>query len=133
MNNPRLTKKDLNLIKSSIRRVFSRSDLRRQAIALTEIDYSDSRRPRVTKWCMCPSCKTPTPRYLMECDHVLPICKITETLDNIGLDELADRVWCPLDNLQGKCKPCHKVKSKLENSERRAHKKKQKYFTNSNK
>jgi hypothetical protein len=47
MNNPRVTSKERGLLKGAIRRVFSRSDLRRKVIELSRIDHTDSTRPRV--------------------------------------------------------------------------------------
>ncbi len=39
------------------------------------------------------------------------------------LDELIDKQWCDESNLKPLCKPCHEVKTKAENKERRRLKK----------
>lgn len=123
MKNPS-NPKERNLLKGAIRRVFSRSELRRKIIDATEIiGYVDVTRPRVRKWSRCPVCNEPTPKYLMECDHVVPIVGTTESLDRLTWDQIVDRLWCDESNLLGICKPCHKTKSKVENKLRRQHKK----------
>lgn len=122
MSNPRLTKKDKGLIKGSMRRVFSRSDLRKKVMDAAEIKHHDPKRPRVGKWVRCAVCKLPSPKYLSACDHISPVVPIESSIDAMGLDETADRIWCVESNLQAICKPCHDAKSKKENSERRTHK-----------
>lgn len=118
--NPRMTAKERGLLKGAIRRVFSRSDLRRSALAAAQIVHSDPSRPRVKKWGRCPDCLQPTPLYLMEVDHLLPIVPIGSALETMDADELINRVWCATEQLLAKCKPCHKVKTQAENKARRA-------------
>lgn len=115
--------KERNLIKGAIRRVFSRSELRRLVVDSSRIDYTDATRPRVKKWSYCPECCKETPTYLMEVDHVNPIIRPGESLDDLTWDTLIGRVWCEFENLRAVCKPCHKAKTKLENAERRRLKK----------
>lgn len=122
-----LTKKDRNLIKGAIRRVFSRSELRNLALSKNDIEYIDINRPRVTRWSFCNECGVITPRYQMQVDHIVPVVNITETLEDINWDELIEkRIWCSISNLNPMCLSCHKAKSKQENKERRAFKKLQK-------
>ncbi len=111
--------KERNLIKGAIRRVFSRSDLRREVIDLSRIDYTDPNRPRVTKWSRCSYCSKPTPTYLIEVDHVLPIVPIDKALEDLDWDALVNNVWCEIGNLRPTCKSCHSAKTKAENAERR--------------
>lgn len=122
--NPRMTKKELGLLKGAIRRVFSRSDLRRSVIAKARIEgYQDPSRPRVKKWATCQECKQPTPEYLMQVDHVNPIVPITTQLEHMWIDDLVNNVWCDEKNLNVLCKPCHSIKTKAENKLRREIKK----------
>lgn len=114
MNNPRISAKERNLLKGAVRRVFSRSDLRRAVIEAATIEHSDPARPRVKKWGMCAECKKPTARYQMEVDHIDPIVKIGLTLEGMSWDTVIDRTWCVKANLQALCIPCHKAKSKYE-------------------
>jgi 5-methylcytosine-specific restriction endonuclease McrA len=118
MNNPK-NPKERNLLKGAMRRVFSRSDLRRKALEKHDIDYQDPERPRVTKWSFCGECGVIEPRYKMEVDHVSPVIKLDEALEDLTWDQLVDRLWCDEANLKPICKECHKRKSKAENKERR--------------
>lgn len=118
-SNPRITKKERGLIKGALRRVFSRSDLRRAVIATSEIQHADPKHPRVKKWCRCTECKQPTPRYLMQLDHNMPVVALSEQFDQLSLDVFVDRLWCEERNLTPLCKACHTVKSKAENKIRR--------------
>lgn len=121
----RITKKERALIKGALRRVFSRSELRRQALdkALVK-DYHDPSRKRVTRWGRCTECQKLEPAYLLEVDHIEPVQRPGEALEDLSLDTLAEeRLWCDERNLRAICKPCHKLKSASENKERRALKK----------
>lgn len=127
MNNPRITVKERNLVKGALRRVFSRSDLRRQVIDRSIArDYTDTTRPRVKTWCLCILCAQLIPKSYMVCDHVLPIIAIRETLSDLSWDELIDRLWCSEQNLMAICESCHKVKTLAENKLRRKYKKESK-------
>lgn len=124
MKNPRITVKERNLLKGAIRRVFSRSDLRKQALEKTIVPgYHDPARPRVTKWSRCTVCAQMNPTYLTEIDHMDPIVPVTIAFADMSLDTLEDNIWCELERLQGICKVCHKAKTKAENKLRRQHKK----------
>lgn len=116
--------KERNLIKGAIRRVFSRSELRRRALdkALVK-DYHDPNRKRVTRWGRCATCNKLEPLYLLEIDHKEPLVPVDSSLEEMTWDEVIDRQWCDERLLQAVCKPCHHEKSKAENKERRANKK----------
>lgn len=114
----KLTAKERNLIKGAIRRVFSRSELRRSIITASQISHFDPERPRVKKWGRCTVCKQPTALYQLEVDHLDPIIPVNKTLEDLTWDEVVARVFCDPNNLDTKCKPCHYKKSKLENQER---------------
>lgn len=119
-----MSKKEQGLLKGAIRRVFSRSELRRQVIESARLlNYDNPDRPRVKKWSTCAGCQTPTPQYLLQADHIEPVVPITKSLDDMTWDELVERIWCEPHLLQSLCLKCHKEKSKLENAQRRAFKK----------
>lgn len=123
MKNPK-SPKERNLLKGAIRRIFSRSELRKQILDKSLVkDYLDPSRKRVTRWSKCPECEKLTPTYLMQVDHEVPIIRPTETLEALSWDEVVDRVWCDERNLRAICVDCHKVKTKVENAERRRLKK----------
>lgn len=126
MHNPRISKKERGLIKGALRRVFSRSELRRQALNTCKIDHVDEHRPRVGKWGFCSYCGEVIPLYLLEVDHRAPVVGLHESLDTMSWDLLVDRLWCTPDNLIPTCKSCHKSKTKVEMKERRRLKNEQK-------
>lgn len=123
MSNPRISKKESGLIKGALRRVFSRSDLRRAVLEATVVVYSDATRARVKRWSRCEVCAQLVPTYLIEVDHKLPIIGLSETLEDLTWDQVVDRIWCERENLQGICEPCHKQKSKDEAKIRAANRK----------
>lgn len=124
MANPRITVKERNLIKGALRRVFSRSDLRKEALSKSIVHHIDTTRPRVKKWSRCPQCNQATPTYQMQVDHKLPIIPVDSKLEDMNFDEVIDRIWCVSNNLVAICKPCHIIKTSSENKERRLNKKK---------
>lgn len=123
MNNPLITTKELGLIKGALRRIFSRSEHRKKVLEACTVPHTDENRPRVGKWGACAVCGEVTPRYLLVADHILPVVRITETLEQLPITLLIDRIWCSIDNLQPICKECHNTKSQAENRERRKYKK----------
>ena len=127
--NSRITAKERNLIKGALRRVFARSELRRQvAIAASISGHVDLTRPRVKNWSRCDTCKQPTPRSYIQVDHVQPLIPIDTAFEDMSLDVFLDRLWCDPSNLRPICIDCHKIKSKEENKARRAKKKLDKQF-----
>lgn len=123
MKNPP-NKKERGLVKGALRRVFSRSELRKKALDKALIkDYHDPSRKRVTRWGKCSECKLLIPLYLMEIDHKEPLIPTGETLEEQSWDKIIDRLWCNENNLQALCQPCHKLKTSAEGVERRRLKK----------
>jgi 5-methylcytosine-specific restriction endonuclease McrA len=118
------SKKERNLVKGAIRRVFSRSELRKRILDAAVVkDYSDPSRKRVTRWGKCAECGKLEPAYLLEIDHKEPIIPVGQTLDDMDWDEIIDSIWCDERKLQALCSECHYRKTKTENSERRRIKK----------
>lgn len=114
------SKKERGLLKGAIRRVFSRSELRRSVIDAAEIKgHTDPTRPRVTKWAKCANCKELHPKYLMQVDHKEPLVPIDKSLEEMTWDEVVSRTWCDVKNLDTLCKPCHRTKTLAEGKERR--------------
>lgn len=121
--NKRVTPRERGLLKGAVRRVFARSDLRRQALDAAVIEHADESRPRVKKWCRCAVCEKPTPKYLTVVDHLDPVIPTDSSFEAMGLDKTVDRTWCDPSNLQPICPDCHKVKSASETKARKANKK----------
>lgn len=127
LKNPRVSVKERNLMKGALRRVFSRSELRRLIIDKSIIiGYTDNNRPRVKTWCKCNTCGTPTPKSYMEVDHIEPVVPLNGSFQEMSLDEFINRVWCNENLLQAICEVCHDQKTKAENKERRRLKKERK-------
>jgi 5-methylcytosine-specific restriction endonuclease McrA len=124
--NPRITDKDLNLIKGGLRRVFSRSELRRSVLNSAKIDHWDGSRPRVRTWYKCELCGHRDNANNVQVDHIEPVVPLDRSLQNLDWEELINRLWCDPSNLQILCLTCHKEKSKIENKERRKLKKEKK-------
>lgn len=120
MKNPRITPKEHGLIKGSLRRVFSRSELRRQALDKVAIEHTDERRPRVTRWAYCEVCGSVVPAYTLVVDHKVPVVPLDSFMREMAIDDIIDRLWCDPDNLQAICEvPCHLEKTKRERIERK--------------
>jgi len=122
MNNPRMTSKERNALKGAIRRVFSRSDLRKAALLRVKVEHSDPSRLRVKTWYYCEYCGELHPQHFLNCDHIDPVIPIYTTFERMTLDQTADRTWCEPTNLQILCLTCHGRKSTLEKEERKKYK-----------
>lgn len=124
MKNPRISKKEQGLIKGSIRRVFGRSDLRREVIESYIVKgYSDPNRKKVKYWIKCSECGNMEAKSNIQLDHQEPVIPVNRSFEEMTLDEVVDRQWCLAENLKPMCKPCHYEKTKAENKERRRIKK----------
>ena len=107
-----MTAKERNLLVGAIRRVFSRSDIRREVLeSVKVVMHHDVTHPRVKHWSRCPLCKKIAPRYLFAVDHIDPLVPLDKTLIDMRWDEVIDRMWCEKRNLQPICKKCHSVKT----------------------
>lgn len=125
MRNPRITKREAGLIKGALRRVFSRSELRRAVIdAAIDHSYVDLSRPKVKKWAICAECKKRFPKSYAIIDHIDPLIPIGLTFEDMSLDTIIDRLWCEQNNLQCLDEMCHAVKTKAERALRKQSKKK---------
>lgn len=117
------TKKEWGLIKGALRRVFSRSELRREVLASQTTEHSDPNKPRVTRWAWCSECGEVSPAYKMQVDHIEPVVKIDSTLEQMDANELVNRLWCERSNLTTLCVSCHTLKSSCERKARKSFKK----------
>jgi len=123
MSNSRISKKERNLIKGAIRRVFSRSELRQEVIKrCIDKDHIDLTRPRVKTWCKCELCGTYIAKSSMVVDHISPVIPLDSSMEEMTWEQMIDRLWCDISNLQGICEQEHALKTKLENKLRRENK-----------
>lgn len=67
---------------------------------------------------LCATCKKTFGRSEIAVDHISPIVPVTGW---DGWDGFIERLFCDSDKLQVLCVPCHAVKTKAENAERRLH------------
>lgn len=122
-SNPRITKKEAALLKGAIRRVFVRSDLRREVLeTLPIVAHHDATRPRVKNWSKCPHCKNVRARYEFVIDHVDPVVPVWSAQDKMSWDEIINRIWCDKSGLQPLCLECHNIKTKRERLLRQSYK-----------
>lgn len=120
MKNPRITKQEQGLIKGALRRVFGRSELRRRVIDTNVVKgYSDPKRKKVKYWIKCSACGKMEAKSNIQLDHTHPIVPVDTSFEEMTVDEAIDRMWCVESGLKPMCKPCHKLKTKAENKERR--------------
>lgn len=118
-----MSARERNLLKAAVRRVFARSDLRREALESVKIvSHFDPEHPRVKHWSKCPHCRNIVPRYLFVVDHIAPVVPVHMTLELMTWDDLINNVWCEKSNLQPLCKECHAKKTSVERKLRKHHK-----------
>ncbi len=111
--------KERGLIKGALRRVFSRSELRRRVLATYSIDHQDVNRIRVSAWVWCGHCGVVFPRYLAVVDHISPLMPIGTDLIDMEPTQIVEGLWCAENNLQVLDEACHKLKNKLESRARK--------------
>lgn len=125
-----LSKKDKNLIRGAIRRAFVYSELRKGVLKKTRVyDYSNPDRPRVKNWHRCPICLGYKAEYQMVVDHIQPVIKVNETLEDLSWDVfIEERIYANgnEENLQSICETCHDKKTEVEDAQRKANKSKKK-------
>lgn len=107
-----------------MRRLFGRSDLRRNTIEANIVKgYKDPKRKAVKFWVKCQECGKMEAKSNVQVDHIEPLVPLDKSLEDMSWDEVVDRLWCAPENLQILCKPCHKSKTKIEAAERKRLKK----------
>lgn len=72
----------------------------------------------------CNQCGGAFSRKEVHVDHKEPVVPVFMTLEEMTWDTIIARLFCEPDKLQVLCKPCHLKKSKEENKERRANRRK---------
>lgn len=110
-----VSKKDYNkvknLIRSSIRKAFIRSDHYRSFIDSHRIEWKDGDRKRVSYKCEC--CGELFKKSEIQVDHIKPIGKgVYNDISDAPL--FYKLVFCDHSNLQVLCAVCHKDKTKKE-------------------
>lgn len=105
----------------AIRRIFSRSVLCKTVRERAKIP--DETGPRGGKKYRCEICGGSFSAKDIQVDHKIPCVRLNVAAKDMSFDEIINRMWCPIDNLQAICKACHSECSKAENKVRRETKK----------
>jgi len=66
----------------------------------------------------CNSCKQEFPTKEVQVDHINPI--VDPNKGFVSWDEVINRLFCPVEELQVLCSECHSIKTKSENIIRKA-------------
>lgn len=108
-----------NQIKGAIRRIFRLSPWMKIALQGARIekvktlkDGSIAKKPDV--YYKCSMCKGEFKQKDVQVDHVVPVVPPDKTIQDMSYDEIVDRIFCDLNNLQVLCKSCHDIKTKEE-------------------
>lgn len=72
----------------------------------------------------CESCGGIFPQKQLQIDHIEPVVDVTRGFRD--WNEYISRLFCDSSKLQALCKPCHSIKTKIENEKRRFLRKKKK-------
>lgn len=67
----------------------------------------------------CSKCRQGFIEKDTQVDHIEPVISVVDGF--ISIDVYAQRMFCPVENLTILCKPCHKIKTKLEQEQRKTH------------
>lgn len=114
-----LDKRTLAIVISAVRKSFCRHSPEYAKALSKVVDYSGPRGGR--RW-YCEKCGLKLAHTETFVDHIEPIIPLNQSVINLTFKELYERCWTTSDNLQVLCKPCHMIKSKQENKERREYK-----------
>jgi len=71
---------------------------------------------RVAKFYLCATCKGEFPLKQVEVNHINPVIPTTGFK---SWDDTIERLFCEKEGLEVVCKPCHKIITKQENTERK--------------
>lgn len=70
---------------------------------------------RLAKHYKCAHCKGEFPGSEIDIDHTIPV--VDPATGFTTWDSFINRLFCPKENFAALCKPCHKIKTKMENNE----------------
>jgi len=119
-----MTIPEKNIVKGAIRRIFTRSPLAIEARALAL--HPKKKGPRGGKVYICKKCKKVYPAKDVQVDHIWPVIRHNETIQDLDYNTIIERIFCPKDNLQVLCTTCHKAKTKKERKQKTKYKAEQK-------
>ena len=106
-----------SFIKSGLRSASQRWPVRYAVLNAACVGQKiNSNTGRIAKHYTCSCCGFDYPAKDIQVDHRSPVVPVTGFTT---WDDLIDNLFCEADGLQILCKPCHSVKSKAENTERK--------------
>ena len=104
--------KDRGRVLSAIKRSFSRS---MTAIAARNAAKCPRKKgPRGGARYRCKLCGKDYGVTDMNVDHIEPVVPIGTATKDMSWDDIVNRTYCDIENLQFICEKCHKLKSKAE-------------------
>ena len=109
-------KPPMYLIKSALRRIFPRTGL---YVKVLNNAIATTKGVRGGKQHNCAECGKPYGTGKVRVDHIDPVVPIGLTVNDMSVQELYDRLWCNITNLQVLCEECHDAKTKVERTERK--------------
>ena len=124
-----LTTKEMYFIIGALRRVFGRSELRREVLREVRVEEpkilkngKKSDKPRISYKCqLCGAsaggAKNKS-RAHIQVDHIVPVIPPGKTYSDMTFDEIILRLFTTKDNLQAICSVCHEAKTAVERAER---------------
>lgn len=132
-----MTKKERNLIIGALRRVFGRSEVRRDLLRSVRVeepknkkDQTLAAKPLVSYICALCGAKAAGARNKtrphINIDHIDPVVPVGKTYDDMTWDEIIARMFCAPERLQPICSDCHTKKTKEELRHRVAKRKERK-------
>lgn len=102
-----------SVIRGGFRRFPNKYNALKVALVGKETNPSSG---RMANMYLCVSCEKKFPQTGVQVDHIDPVVSTTGFLD---WDTFITRLYCPIENLQVLCKPCHLDKTKTEKTKRK--------------
>lgn len=122
MNFKQLNSKQIGLITRGIREAFKRSEKYVNALKSSRVvkerfkqDGTISKVPDV--YHLCNGCNSLFKPLEVQVDHITPVVPLNMAQNNMTIQQYFDSTF--ENPIQVLCKPCHKLKSKIENKQRR--------------
>ncbi|MGH7974921.1 MAG: HNH endonuclease signature motif containing protein [bacterium] len=111
-------------IKGAIRRVFSRSDVKKEILykirrEVPRFNKDGSRGKKDAVQYQCKACKLWVGSTHVEVDHIIPVIEVNDQ-GFVDWNTYVERLFCGPENLQVLCDPCHDKKTHEEQQTRQA-------------
>lgn len=108
-----------NQIKGAIRRIFRLSPwmsltLKKVRIEKQKLNKNGEVSAKKDVYYRCRMCNGEFKAKDVQVDHIDPVIPSGKTINEMTYDEIVERIFCNLSNLQVLCKPCHTKKTKDE-------------------